>query len=238
MNSAKHYLLLLFLISFIHLTCFTFIHAQEASFQGLGDGNKVWGVSADGFAVVGENNIYHWFSEGEAFLWLDSLRLDSLTVLPQRMITLGTLPGSGHSKAHCVIDSGRIVGGYCYGGGVDRAFYWTDSTGMIEIESIDDYGTRVYDGSADGTLAVGSLDHRQQIHTYHEILPEACLWEYPSTTMGLGYLHDPYPYSVAYAISSDGSTVVGWSVNSDTLSQAFRWTSLSGLVTIFPRNFL
>jgi len=97
---SRRYLLLILFSSLVHLICFAFVHAQKASFQGLGDlpgghrTSKAYGVSPDGFALVGENCTGPYSTDVEPFLWLDSLRINSHTVLPQRLINLGILPVS------------------------------------------------------------------------------------------------------------------------------------------------
>jgi probable HAF family extracellular repeat protein len=236
MHSSKHYLLLLFLSSFLHLTCVTLILAQEASFQGLGDlpgGNtssRAYGVSPDGFAVVGESCTGPNSTDVEPFLWLDSLRINSHTVLPQRLINLGILPWCTSGGAYDVSDSGKAVCGYSHYSDKYYPFYWTDSTGMMDMDT-SGKDTRAYSGSADGKIAVGTWHHYFTV-PYSWWFPEACIWIYPSTSMGLGYLDVFFHTSEARAISSDGSTVVGWSNIGEVLSEAFYWTESTGMVGI------
>ena len=56
--------------------------------------------------------------------------------------------------------------------------------------------------------------------------------------VGIGDLAGGIFFSDAFSVSADGSTVVGWSVSTGTVFEAFRWTSGGGMVGLgdFPSS--
>ncbi|MCC7315658.1 MAG: PEP-CTERM sorting domain-containing protein [Planctomycetes bacterium] len=79
--------------------------------------------------------------------------------------------------------------------------------------------------------------------SFHVAIFSSCLLIYPLSTvraelppgsfLGLGALPNPTPYSIAYGISGDGSTVVGFSAHAGNW-HAYRWTAVDGLNALNP----
>lgn len=103
-----------------------------------------------------------------------------------------------------------------------RAFRWTLVGGMVLIPLISpatrNYGNGV---SADGSVVIGYDDAAGA--------GKAWKWTLADGSVGLGTLGGT---SVATDISADGAVIVGYSIDSQGRSRAFRWTALGGMVSI------
>ena len=148
---------------------------------------------------------------------------------------LGDLPGGiFYSEAIHVSDGGSSVVGFSRSASGLEPFYWTQSNGMVGLGALPDENENNYivsDLSGNGTVVVGTLYYdSNDSETY-----EAFRWTQSEGLMGLGDLSNEIePYSMGYAVSSDGSTVigVGWSNN----FEAFRWTQSDGMVGLGTQN--
>jgi probable HAF family extracellular repeat protein len=216
-------------IIFLVLTLLNLLSfGQQSSFQGLGDlpggefHSHAYGVSPDGSTVVGLSIKDAITGNSEAFLWRDSTG----------MIGLGLLPGSYNSLAYDVSFNGYVVVGRCGFGatGSNQAFYWTESTGMVGLPDFHGFSFPTYcearSGLADGTIAVGSGSR----DVGGKAKPEACMWIQPESMTGLGYLPEGKAYSRAFAMASMDTVIVGDTLNSDSIYEAFRWTPSTGMV--------
>lgn len=80
--------------------------------------------------------------------------------------------------------------------------------------------------SADGTTIVGSTTPLNDPNS-----SEAFRWTRETGMQRLGFFPGN-AYSVARAVSADGSVVVGQSVDSANVTQAFRWTAQTGMIPL------
>jgi probable HAF family extracellular repeat protein len=146
------------------------------------------------------------------------------------MVGLGDLPGGSHiSYANGVSGDGSIVVGRGHTG-PDRAFRWTEATGMVQIGdlpggSADSIAGRI---SADGSTIIGSSSSASG--------REAFRWTQATGMQGLGDLPGGTFESYANALTPDGSTIVGSSGvagsagTSADAREAFLWTAAAGMI--------
>ncbi len=205
--------------------------ATTVSFQGLGDlsGGSFWsranGVSADGSTVVGESQSAS--SGFKAFRWTSASGMVGL--------------GLSASYARGVSADGSTVVGEKWSssffGYNSEAFRWPSGSGIVGLGnlsggSFDSFANGV---SADGSTVVGSSKFASGCEAFRWtdlngnglVDPDEKLDNHPE--FGLGDLSGGIFYSVALSVSGDGSTVVGFG-NSTSGTEAFRWTSASGVV--------
>ena len=138
---------------------------------------------------------------------------------------LGTLPGGEfHSIGLGISPDGSVVVGRSNILSGVEAFRWQNGT-MIGLGNLGGHldNNDARDASADGSVVVGVSD---SYLTEFLSVPEAFRWTAGSGMVGLGDLPGGNIYSLAEAVSADGSVIVGGS--SSTLSapshfEAFRW---------------
>ncbi len=196
------------------------IHAfRWASGSGIQDIGTVGGrpssqgfaLSADGsVAVGGVSRAFRWTSAGG-------------------MQDLGTFGGTA-SSANAVSADGSVVAGSANtAAGVPHAFRWTNAGGLQDMGTL---GTTSIAKalSADGSVGAG----------YSQVLPalgqstsgyHAFRWTDAGGMQDLGTLGGATAYG--FAISSDGSTIVGASdIPADGIQRAFLWTQSLGMVDL------
>ena len=187
-------------------------------------------VSADGAVIVGQRELWNTFGVVEAFAWTETGGMLGLGDLPD-------LPGgnaSFWSEAHDVSADGSVIVGKGNGsfGGAAEAFRWTSATGMVSLGDLpgDLFKSDATAVSADGSVVVG--------YGYSSNGgKEAFRWTSAEGMVGLGNLAGwtiPTGNAIlsnAYAVSADGSVVVGISRSVLTTEfEAFRWTNAGGMV--------
>lgn len=182
-------------------------------------------VSADGTTVVGSAGTLEpgtW----RAFRW----RLDTGTVEDLGIIPAGS---SGRSRGTAVSADGSVIAGYCQsnpspGTTVERAFRWTAQTGMVELPDLPGGSLRFQaNGMSDDGSVIAGWSTGDQTGL-------AVRWTAQTGTVPLGHPPGlPSNSSHAYAVSADGSTIVGnvWHSGGATL-EAFRWTEQTGMVLL------
>ncbi len=204
---------------------------------GVGDlpGGQFWSfvndLSADGSVMVG-------FSESakgvEAFRWTEKTG----------MVGLGDLPGGKfESSASAVSADGSVVVGRSDSAKGTEAFRWTEKTGMVGLGDLPGgkFESSAHAVSADGSVVVGE--------GFSSKGNQAFRWTEKTGMVGLGYLRrslfewGKVCESVAYAVSADGSVVVGYSQCGDDLSgmghqmiigdkEAFIWHEHVGMLSV------
>ena len=136
---------------------------------------------------------------------------------------VGILPGASGSVANAVSGDGSVVVGDS-----SQAFRWTAATGIVPLDAHSQDITLARGVSADGSVAVGLAMRGGGPFTP----PQAVRWTAGGGALDLGTLPDD-TISSAFAVSGDGSTVVGLSqglaVQSD---HAFVWTAAVGMVAV------
>lgn len=218
------------------------VRAQQASFQGLGyehgvgftNFSQALGISSDGKSIVGQVG----FPDGtRPVLWDDH----------GRMYELSTPPGFIYSYAYNTADAARLIVGASSG----HVLVWTAPeesqtlADFLQQQGVDLSGAEIIGQvqrsvestyvSADGTSIIGAAKR-----------PFTTPWGWESTRLEIfrwsasggltwsgGLSNDEIcdGYSAPAAVSNDGSVVVGWSVRSDCIVEAVRWTGggLQGL---------
>lgn len=166
-----------------------------------------FGVSADGFIVVGEASL-NGFTR--AFRWTDSTGLADL----------GTLGGSS-SHSRDISADGSVIVGYSQNSNFQfNAFRWLNGS-MQNLGTLGGNRSTAQGISADGKVIVGeSLNSSNQTRAFRTDSTNLAL-------INLGTLGGNS--SVAQSVNSDGSVIVGYSENNDGKFRAFRWKSFGGM---------
>ncbi len=174
---------------------------------GASDANA---ISADGITVVG-------ISAGEAFRWSAN----------DGLIALGSLQGTGaYSVAAAVNGDGTLIYGVSSEVGQNALCRWIfqgppESLGVYDSDF--SYGIDV---SLDGSIVAG-YGHVTGGHD------EAFIWSDAEGFIGLGFLPDSARDSNSYAISGDGTIVVGRDVTTTVNhDEAFVWTTATGMLNL------
>jgi probable HAF family extracellular repeat protein len=175
------------------------------NFSSVFNNSWAWGVSADGSVVVGY--AHDWSGYNRPFRWTPT----------GGMVDLGTYPGgpSGRGITTAVSADGTVAVGLVdyFSAGTARAFRWTVSGGMQQLSNTGNfYEARAFAVSADGSVVAGTY------YTGPNAM-RAFRWE-NGVVQDLGDLGAGW--SVAQAISADGTTVIGWSDHSNQ-RRSFRW---------------
>lgn len=183
----------------------------ETGMVGLGvPSSSALGVSADGEVIVGYMN-----GSPRPFRWTSATGV----------VNLG-LPAGGFSKgfAHDVSADGSTVVGYVETPtGEYRGFLWRDGQGYQLLDFLPgDELSNARDISADGTRIVG---HSRHFGTFR-----AALWQGPHVVRDLkemleldfGLDLSGWELWEAYAISADGTTIVGFGENPQGGEEAWR----------------
>ena len=153
-----------------------------------------------------------------------------LTSIP-RFTALGYLPGKSRSTATAVSSDGSIVVGFSETPDKE-AFRWEDGviSGLGDLAG-GDQSSAALGVSADGSVVVGSGTPAGPLFGGPT---EAVCWENGVITSLGGFPGLPgqtHPFSSeAHGVSADGSVVVGWGASPLGGTEAFRWTSATGLV--------
>lgn len=168
----------------------------------------VYGVSADGHVVVGYSNYGGSQSLRAACYWVDGGG--------------PTLIGADPSEAYGVSADGSVI----VGNANNRPFIWTAAGGMAAFGAS---GDNVASLSADGSRITGDVASGSN--------RQACYWDRPSLTRtALGFLAG-HNYSRAFAVSADGTWIVGYSYaaasGGNTASmRGWRWSAATGMVDL------
>jgi probable HAF family extracellular repeat protein len=160
---------------------------------------------------------------------------------------LGTLLGSaGNSIAFGMSDDASTIIGWsnttsATGPGSfpsgQHAFRWTQSTGMVDLGSLAGVNglSFAWATNGDGSVVVGQTDMPNIGFITQG--NQAFRWTQPTGMQALGTLQTGFQ-SVAYAVNTDGSVVVGEggvatpTADGTSGQHAFRWTQATGMVDI------
>lgn len=174
------------------------ISGMQSVGLGLHSG-EAHAVSADGRVVVGR-------SDSRAFRW----------TFEEGAIDLGMLPGYDSAIARAVSADGSVIVGSVSkqsAPDAEQAFRWTAESGMQSLGSLAGSAHSAARGvSSDGSVIVG------RAHNVSASSGRAFRWTATSGMQDLGSLGTP---AVAYAVSADGTVVVG-----SSSSVAFRWQAI------------
>lgn len=139
---------------------------------------------------------------------------------------LGILPGGGNSAAFGVSGDGAIIVGVSSNPtATQRAWRWERASGLRDLGTMGGMNAIARAVNPDGTIIVG-----QSINPWGQ--PHAFSYESCGTMQDLGSVMHPtnYGMSEAFAVSADGSVVVG-TTETEVSGQfdAFRWDSATGI---------
>lgn len=153
---------------------------------------------------------------------------------------LSSNPDNAYSTAAALSGDGlTVVGNSIDDHGDFRSFRWTAAGGMIALPVINPewYGEGYGYGEAHGVSHDGSVIVGEDYNLGD--LPGSTIQGYrwtaggtpshPGTTTGLPYVDVDYVFGQAFAVSADGSTVVGTDGGN---SRASRWTAAGGMQII------
>lgn len=183
--------------------------------------SSAWDISDDGQVVVGYSTVDVCPGTGiarcryQAFLWTPSGGMQSLDSLGGRL--------THDSAAQAVSADGAVVAGVANNGSRDRAFRWTQVTGMVDLGTPAQLATdsaAAFGISANGAHIVG----RSRVHFGDGgSTLQAVMWS-GGEILVLGSLQsDGKGYSLASAVSDDGTVVVGGGINDDGDHRGFIW---------------
>lgn len=181
---------------------------------GFGESSYAYGVSGNGSTITGVSG---GFPIGGAYRWTSSTG----------MVPLAEDQGSQGPTA--ISSDGSVIVGSNHSTG--EAFRWTSAGGFVGLGDLP--GGRVrsdaWGVSADGSVIVGSGE------VSDNFIPEAFKWTATDGMVSLGGLPGGgvFPggqvFSVAYAVSGDGTVIVGRASAAEG-AEAFRWTAAGGMV--------
>jgi probable HAF family extracellular repeat protein len=216
---------------------------QDAGYEDLGrldmlgpiDTVYATSISSDGTRIVGASYRPSQ-SFFEAYVWVEGATGGA--VGNEQMFGLGTLvPGRG-STAQGISGNGQwVAGGASLAGGQGRAVRWsladyeTASTTILDLGTLGGTESVAEDVSDDGRVVVG---YATDVATF----TRAFRWIEGSTGGAVSnpQMHDlgtlEGDESWAYALSSDGSVVVGEAHDADGITEAFRWTEGTGMIRV------
>lgn len=190
-----------------------------ASFTPMGDlpGGSYFsvpmGISADASKVVGISSDASVVNQAVSWTRTGGLRI------------LGDLPGDiVDSRAYAVSGEGNVIVGYSYAAQCERAFRWTELTGMVQLGNTPaghhSYARAI---STDGLYAFGDQGGPSGFF--------ATRWDPSGAFWVLGDLPGGRSESGANACSADGNQATGVS-SSSRGDEAFHWTAGVGMVPI------
>jgi len=136
---------------------------------------------------------------------------------------LGVLEGGNFSFAKAVSDDGSVIVGVGDTPDGDRAFRWTQATGMVSLGILPggDYSSRASDVSSDGRIIVGFSDSADGFYSF--------IW-----TEDAGMQRIDVEDFTAGAISGDGRVVVGYLGSPLEQQTPAYWSRETGIVKLDP----
>lgn len=171
-------------------------------------------VSGDGTTAVGVSNV----AGGQrAFRWTQAGGLQNLGDLAG---------GADNSSAFGVSADGSAVTGSSLATSGSEAFRWTAADGIRSTGMLGAANSVVNGASEGGTFLVGSGRFVQPSGSTAE---EAFLFSEAGGLVRLGDLPGGSFNSKAFAVSGDGSVVVGTSIGQTRSAEPFSWTAADGM---------
>ena len=201
------------------------------SLAGSAGSSVALDISADGSTVLGRSDS----AEGQQlFRW----NLETgFSIVPSFDPGPSFWP---NFSARSISGDGSSVAGYAFTGTTLEALKWSADSGFLQLGILPSDGNGfemsvAVDISGDGSSIVGYGS------APNTSASAALLWTASTGLASLGFLPQDQPdgfnvsQSFSYAISADGSTVVGSSsstAHQDRASEAFRWTQGEGMVPL------
>ena len=200
----------------------------ETGIVGLGDleGGE---FSSFGFKISGDGSVI--VGDSDSTLGRQAFRWTAET----EMQALGDLEGGEFSSVASSVsaDGAVIVGSGTQDLGTE-AFRWTEQTGLVGLGDLQggNFFSRASDVSSDGLVVVGrSASTNSSLEGFpitDQRGTEAFRWTVETGMVGLGDLPGGNFFSRAFAVSGDGSIVIGLS-ESELGQEAFIWDNINGM---------
>ncbi len=200
----------------------------ETGIVGLGDleGGEFssfgFNISGDGSVIVGDSDST--FGR-QAFRWTEETGMQGL----------GDLEGGEFSSvASSVSADGTVIVGSGTQDLGTEAFQWTEETGLVGLGDLPggNFFSRASNVSSDGLVVVGrSASTNSNLEGFpitDQTGTEAFRWTAETGMQGLGDLPGGNFFSRAFAVSGDGSVVIGLS-ESALGQEAFIWDNINGM---------
>ncbi|HLA64031.1 MAG TPA: T9SS type A sorting domain-containing protein, partial [Rhodothermales bacterium] len=191
---------------------------QATGMVGLGDfsggsfNSEAADVSADGAVVVGRGQSA---SGSEAFRWTAASGL----------VGLGDLPGGTFSSAAAGVsaDGAVVVGSGSSGGAGTEAFRWTAATGMVGLGFLPGHDRSEALGvSADGAVVVGVSSTAAERRAFVWTAATGMRDLKTALQADFGLDLTGWTLNAAYAVSDDGTIIVGSGTNTQGAELAYR----------------
>ncbi|MBY0310712.1 MAG: hypothetical protein K2W85_01440 [Phycisphaerales bacterium] len=197
---------------------------QSLGTVGTDNYSEARGVNSDGSVIVGTSSTVGTPNSSRAFRWTSDGRGAGT------MSSLGVLPSGTISIANGVSGDGNVVAGWGYVNNVERAFRWTQATGMHDLGVVAGFDS----ANAQGVSANGSTIVGYSGDLYGSIGSRGFRWTLGGGMQSLGVLTGG-EFSAAFAANADGTMIVGTST-STVGDRATLWTPTLGLVDL--NNYL
>src|SRR5690606_25843592 len=173
---------------------------------------EAWGISDDGSVIIG-NAVMDGAQQGA--VWREGEGIIGL--------------GSPSTALNVSADGTFVVGNIYISGVSDNAFRWSEEEGMVELGTLGGFGSQALAVSNDGSVVVG-FSQTSEGNDFH-----AFIWTQENGMEKLQeVLEDSYgldlsgwTLTVANAISADGKTIVGYGINPDGKTEAWRVVLIS-----------
>lgn len=153
----------------------------------------------------------------------------------QQRQVIDNLPGSHSAIPWALSADGSVLAGWLVIDGRNRAFRWTEQTGTVNLGILPGYdSSEAYGVSADGSVVVGDCMAVNESESGQVIRIRPFRWTAQTGMVDMGTLGGN-SHSFAFAVSADGSTVVGGTGPGIELPEpmrAFRWTAQTGMVSL------
>jgi probable HAF family extracellular repeat protein len=191
---------------------------QASGMVGLGflsGGNysQANGINRDGNILVGSSN-YSSTNNFEAFRWTQA----------GGMVGLGFLSGGNNSGANAISSDGNvIVGSSNDGNGNTQAIRWTQAGGMVGLGFLTGGNySEAYATSANGSVIVGFSNSGSSSGDAFRWTSAGGMVSVADWLTGAGVSIAGFTqFSSASGVSADGSTVVGYGINTSNRTEAF-----------------
>ncbi len=174
-------------------------------------------TSADGTIIAGSSDFSTASSSRRAIRWINS---------GMTMQVIGTLPGGTNAVGTGLSADGSVMVGYGSSTAGERAFRWTQATGMASMGvTTGAPSSRAWGVNSDGSVVVGFSGNLTTFAGH------AFRWTAAGGMEDLG-AQPGTTYSVALGVSGDGSIVVGTNANAAFQSRAMAWSRERGMVDL------
>jgi len=182
-------------------------------------------ISGDGSIIIGDGGFFGY--KYHTFRWTEA----------GGMVPMGDMSGTNSCSAFGISSDGSTAVGYCRQtvGARWTAFTWSqDNLGVGQFVQLNPLtggtSTSAFAASDNGSIVVGNAEGVDDSRSYSR----AVLWNQGQIQDLVAQDRQFTTLSSATGVSSDGSVVVGWQSQDQTLqtNHAFRWTAGSGMVDL------